>query len=97
MGADPNRQVIRQDIDNLNFGRGLLLNREFLNENLLKDRSFPFKNDFKYGIWEEDFQYQNSGVEAVRKIGQKRSNANLVFLTHANLSEKYELIKNNKL
>lgn len=66
MSSSPNRQVIQQDIDNLNFGQGLAVDLAFWN----KGQYAPsiFKNEFKYGIWEQWItSTNNANTEYVKK------------------------------
>lgn len=99
MGTHPNRQIIQQDIDNLNFGKGLLIDREFWGTK--GPNTFhpdEFKHKFKHGIWQQNAIETNPAkIEFVKKVGQKRPNSVLEFLTHSNIVEIYNKIKNKKL
>lgn len=96
MSSDPNRQVIQQDIDNLNFGKGLGVDGEFWRKGNSSIDPSIFKGKYsKYGIWEESAKEVNA-YEHVKKVGQRRPNNFIQLITHANFEDMFKKIKTNE-
>lgn len=105
MIGKPGRHVVQRDINNLNFGQGLLVENRYWS---IYEDCNPnyFISLFHHGIWGGRgfpgglFEPYEPGFDAKHycmTVGQKRPNDKVVFFTHANLIEKRAAIRSGLL